>query len=95
MSPFDWWDDALELGVVDIVDNGEPGFISFGVVLPVNEPFPLFSCLIPSGDVVLLFVTFCCASRSCFLNFALRFWNQTCHSINVRNKVNKTSILDK
>uniref|UniRef100_A0A182QNL8 Uncharacterized protein n=1 Tax=Anopheles farauti TaxID=69004 RepID=A0A182QNL8_9DIPT len=38
ISPFDWWEEALELGVVDRVvtdRQGEPGgLMSFGVVLP-------------------------------------------------------------
>lgn len=71
MSPFEWWDEALELGVVEMVEFGEPGLMSFGVVFPTDFP----SDLIDESDDV--FVTFCCAKRSCFRNFARRFWNQT------------------
>lgn len=71
MSPFEWCDEALEFGVVDTVELGDPGLISFGVVFPTDLP----SDLIGESDDVL--VTFCCAKRSCFLNFARRFWNQT------------------
>lgn len=71
MSPFEWWDEALEFGVVDTVEFGEPGLISFGVVLPTDFP----SDLIGESDVV--FVTFCCARRSCLRNFARLFWNHT------------------
>lgn len=81
MSPFEWWDEALEFGVVDTVEFGEPGLISFGVVLPTDFP----SDLIGESDVV--FVTFCCANRSCFLNLARIFnpdRNQT-KLENVRN----------
>lgn len=72
ISPFEWWDEALEFGVVETLDSGEPGFISFGVVFPAVWP----SVFIDDGSDE-LFTAFCCAWRSCFRNFALRFWNQT------------------
>lgn len=68
ISPFEWWDEALEFGVVDTVEIGEPGFMSFGVVFPVDLP----SDLIGESDDV-LFVTFCCANRSCLRNLARLF----------------------
>lgn len=58
MSPFEWCDEALEFGVVDTVEFGEPGFISFGVVFPTDLP----SDLIGESDDV--FDTFCWANRS-------------------------------
>lgn len=72
MSPFEWWDDALELGVVEIFDMGEPGFMSFGVEFPVLCP----SVFIDDESDPLL-DDFCCAWRSCFRNFARLFWNHT------------------
>lgn len=72
MSPLEWCDDALEFGVVDTVEFGDPGFMSFGVVFPID----LLSDLM--GESAVEFVTFCCARRSCFRNLARRFWNQTC-----------------
>lgn len=67
MSPFEWCDEALEFGVVDTVELGEPGLISFGVVFPTDFP----SDFIGESDDV--FVTFCCARRSCLRNLARRF----------------------
>lgn len=64
MSPFEWCDEALEFGVVDTVEFGEPGLISLGVVFPTDFP----SDLIDESDVV--FVAFCCAKRSCLRNLA-------------------------
>lgn len=76
MSPFEWWEEALEFGVVDTVEIGEPGFMSFGVELPPPPPLPDFPSLFiwESDDE---FDTFCWAKRSCLRNFARRFWNQT------------------
>lgn len=78
ISPFEWCDEALELGVVETVEIGEPGLISFGVVFPppllLLPDFP--SALICESEELLL-VTFCWASRSCLRNFARLFWNQT------------------
>lgn len=77
---FEWCDDAVEFGVVDTVDIGEPGRISFGVVLPAD----LLSVLINESE---LLDTFCWASRSCFRNLARRFWNQTYKTIWTRKCV--------
>lgn len=78
MSPIEWCDDALEFGVVDTVDIGEPGFMSFGVVLPALADDDLPSDLISEPlSLVLLLVTFCWARRSCLRNLARRFWNHT------------------
>lgn len=84
-SPFElWWLEMLVLlfGVVLIADPGEPGFTSLpGVLLPAGldpplEPVSLFTadCWLPESDVL---DAFCCASRSCLRNLALRFWNHT------------------
>lgn len=79
ISPIEWCDEALELGVVDTADMGEPGFMSLGVVFPQFPPDDVlpsdFICELVSDDELL--VTFCWASRSCLRNLALRFWNQT------------------
>lgn len=91
MSPFDWWEEALELGVVDTLESGEPGLMSLGVVLPAaTPPFEDFCSLLTDDEsapllllllvlllLLLLLETFCWAIRSCFRNFARRFWNQT------------------
>lgn len=79
ISPLEWCEDALEFGVVDTVEFGEPGFMSFGVKLPSD----LLSDLIGESDDEL--VTFCWAKRSCFRNLARRFWNQTCSNGKKRN----------
>lgn len=63
---FEWCDDAVEFGVVDTADIGEPGRMSFGVVLPAD----LLSVLISESE---LLDTFCWAIRSCLRNFARRF----------------------
>lgn len=67
---FEWCDDAVEFGVVDTVEIGEPGRPSFGVVSPAD----LLSVFITESE---LFVAFCWAKRSCLRNFARRFWNHT------------------
>lgn len=86
MSAFDRCDEALELGVVETVDSGDPGFMSFGVVLPIDDDDDLFSLLTCVGvcdkfSVELCALlepeTFCWARRSCLRNLARRFWNQT------------------
>ena len=75
ISPLDWCDDALEFGVVETVDKGEPGLMSLGVVFPAD--FCSLLTDVFESCVLLLLDTFCWAIRSCFLNFALRFWNHT------------------
>lgn len=82
----DGCDEALELGVVDTVDMGELGLMMslIGVVLPpwfFISSFTLLLLLLLllgcSEEEFEWFVTFCCAIRSCFRNFARRFWNHT------------------
>lgn len=78
ISLFDWCDDdALELGVVETFDSGEPGLISFGV--PFNELdllLSLLTCVVTFSFDVLFdpCVTFCCANRSCLRNFAWKMY---------------------
>lgn len=72
ISLFDWWDDALEFGVVETLDRGgELGLVSFDV----PDLLSLFTCAI-SPELELL-VTFCWANLSCLRNFARLFWNHT------------------
>lgn len=72
MSPFEWCEDALEFGVVDRLDIGDPGFVSLDVGFSVDLP----SVFIDESVEWLLDI-FCWDSRSCFRNLARRFWNQT------------------
>lgn len=70
----------MELGVVEMPEWGEPGFTSLPTRLDVFD-VTLFSALMldwePGLSDELLLVAFCWAKRSCFRNFALRFWNHT------------------
>lgn len=81
MSPLeDWCEEALvlELGVVDIPEWGEPGLTS--LLVKFDFVVPLLSALMFGWEFdpsVELFEAFCWANLSCFLNFALLFWNQT------------------
>ena len=69
----DWCDDALEFGVVETLDKGELGLMSF-----VDPDFVShFTCVSESLVELELLLTFCCANLSCFRNFARRFWNHT------------------
>ena len=69
----DWCDDALEFGVVETLDKGELGLMSF-----IDPDFVShFTCVSESLVELELLLTFCCANLSCFRNFARRFWNHT------------------
>lgn len=76
-------EDVFELGVVDTVDVGELGLMMslIGVVLPpwffISSLILLLLLLWCSDEEFEWLVTFCWAIRSCFRNFARRFWNQT------------------
>lgn len=84
ISPlFEWRLDILlvfELGVVDMLEWGDPGLTLSLLLLIEFFVELLFSALIfvvGFGLSELMLEDFCCARRSCFLNFALLFWNQT------------------
>jgi hypothetical protein len=78
----DWWLEMLlvfELGVVEMLECGDPGLISLLPFKLLVLPFVSALMLVGGFEFSLeLLDAFCCASRSCFRNFALRFWNHTC-----------------